>query len=106
MDARGKKTAAAIHQEIAREVDRWLHVLFNGRRKTGQVDLEAIEMLMRSAMHQAGAAGITELLRFPAPAPDQRQLPCACGHAAPYRGLRSKPLLTALGTAEVSRPYY
>ena len=106
MDARGKKTAAAIHQEIAREVDRWLHVLFNGRRKTGQVDLEAIEMLMRSAMHQAGAAGITELLRFPPPAPDQRRLACACGHAAPYRGLRSKPLLTALGPAEVSRPYY
>ncbi len=49
MDSRGKKTAAAIHEEITREIDQWLHVLFNGRRKTGHVDLEASEMMMRSA---------------------------------------------------------
>ena len=106
MDARGKKTAAAVHQEITREVDRWLHVLFNGRRKTGHVDLEAIEMLTRSAMHQAGAAGITELLRFPVPPAEQRTLPCPCGQTAHYRELRSKPVLTAVGRVEVSRPYY
>jgi hypothetical protein len=81
-------------------------VIFAGRRKTGRLDLEAIEMAVRSALHRAGAAALTELLRFPAPVPDQRRLPCACGHAAPYRGLRSKPLLTAVGPAEVSRPYY
>ena len=53
MDTRGKKTAAAIYEEIIREIreiDQWLHVLFNGRRKTGHVDLEASEMMMRSAM--------------------------------------------------------
>jgi hypothetical protein len=81
-------------------------VIFAGRRKTGRLDLEAIEMAVRSALHRAGAAALTELLRFPAPVPDQRRLPCACGHAAHYRGLRSKPLLTAVGLAEVSRPYY
>ena len=37
------------------------------RRKTGRLDLEAIEMAVRSAMHQAGAAALTELLQFPAP---------------------------------------
>ncbi len=63
-------------------------------------------MLVRSALHQAGAAALTELLRLPAPADDQRRLPCRCGHSAHYRGLRSKPLLTAVGPAEVSRPYY
>jgi len=83
-----------------------LRVIFAGRRKTGQLDLEAIEMAVRAALHRAGAAALTELLRFPAPAPEQRRLVCACGQAAPYRGLRSKPLLTALGPAEVSRPYY
>ena len=67
MDTGGKKTAAAVHEEITREIDRLLRVLFNGRRKTGYVDLEATEMMMRSAMHRAGAAGITELLRFPVP---------------------------------------
>ena len=103
---RGKKTAEAIHQEVAREVDQLLRVIFTGRRKTGRLDLEAIEMAVRSAMHHAGAAALTELLQFPAPAADQRAVPCACGHSARYRELRSKPVLTAVGQVEVSRPYY
>jgi hypothetical protein len=57
-------------------------------------------------MHQAGAAALTELLQFPAPAADQRILPCSCGHQAHYQELRSKPVLTAVGKVAVSRPYY
>jgi hypothetical protein len=83
-----------------------LRVIFHARRKTGRLDLEAIEMAVRSAMHQAGAAALTELLQFPAPAADQRCLPCSCGHPAQYRELRSKPVLTAVGKVGVSRPYY
>ena len=81
-------------------------MIFNGRRKAGRLDLEAIEMAVRSAMHHAGAAALTELLQFPVPASAQRGLPCSCGHRAHYRELRSKPVLTAVGTVEVSRPYY
>jgi len=81
-------------------------VIFQGRRKAGRLDLEAIEMAVRSAMHQAGAAALTELLQFPTPAADKRRLPCSCGHQAHYRELRSKPVLTAVGTVEVVRPYY
>jgi hypothetical protein len=68
--------------------------------------LEAIEMAMRSAMHHAGATALSELLQFPVPAPEQRSIPCACGHQAHYYELRSKPVLTAVGRVEVSRPYY
>jgi hypothetical protein len=81
-------------------------VIFHGRRKTERLDLEAIEMAVRSAMHQAGAAALTELLQFAAPAADQRILPCSCGHQASYRELRSRPVLTAVGKVTVSRPYY
>jgi len=63
-------------------------------------------MAVRCAMHQAGAAVLTNLLQFPAPAADQRSLPCACGHQAGYQELRAKPVLTAVGKAVVSRPYY
>ena len=63
-------------------------------------------MAVRSAMHQAGAAALTELLRFAAPAADQRTIPCSCGRQAHYHPQRSKPILTALGKVEVSRPYY
>lgn len=63
-------------------------------------------MAVRSALHRAGAAALTELLQYPAPAADQRWLPCSCGQPAHYRELRSKPILTAVGKVEVSRPYY
>jgi len=70
------------------------------------MDLEAVENALRTALHQAGAAGLSELLQYEAPAPQQRQLPCSCGHYAQYQALRSKPVLTVLGPARVSRPYY
>jgi len=73
-------------------------------RKTGHVDLEAVEMLVRSAMHHAGATALTELLQFPAP--EQRTIPCPCGQQARYQELRSKRVLTAVGPVEVSRPWY
>ncbi len=61
-------------------------------------------MLVRSALHQAGACALTELLRFPAP--EQRTIPCGCGHQARYRELRSKTILTVLGEVVAARPYY
>ena len=63
-------------------------------------------MAVRSAMHRAGAAALTQLLQFPVPAAGQRNIPCACGRQAHYQELRSKPVLTAVGQAEASRPYY
>lgn len=93
-----------MRQEIAREVEQLLGLIFTGRRKTGHLDLEAIEMAVRAAMHQAGATALTQLLRFPEP--DQRAIPCRCGQQARYRELRSKTVLTAVGTVKVSRPWY
>jgi hypothetical protein len=63
-------------------------------------------MAVRCAMHQAGANALTELLQFDPPEPEARQLPCPCGHTAKYMGLRSKPVLTAVGEAHCLRPYY
>lgn len=83
-----------------------LEVIFRRRRQGQSLDLEAVEMAMRSALHRAGAAALSELLQFPVPAADQRAIPCACGEPAHYHELRSKPVLTALGPVEVSRPYY
>jgi hypothetical protein len=58
------------------------------------------------ALHQAGAAALSQLLQFEAPAADQRQLPCRCGHHAQYQEIRCKPLLTIVGPVRLSRPYY
>jgi hypothetical protein len=83
-----------------------LERIFCQRQKTGGLDLEAVEMAVRSAMHQAGASALTQLLQFEPPAPDQRQLSCSCGEKAKYVGLRSKPVLTAVSQAQCLRPYY
>jgi hypothetical protein len=83
-----------------------LRVLFTGRRKTGRVDLEAAEMAVRSAVHQAGTVVLTHMLHFVPPPSEHRQVACPCGHQARYRDLRTKPLLTAVGWTEVTRPYY
>jgi hypothetical protein len=65
-----------------------------------------MEMAVRSAMHQAGAAALTELLQFAPPAADQQSMACSCGGEAGYHELRSKTILTAVGQVQVSRPYY
>jgi hypothetical protein len=83
-----------------------LRVVFEDRRKTGRLDLEATEMAMRSALHRAGAAALSQLLEFPAPTEGRRTLLCPCGQQAHYREQRSKPVLTAVGLVEVLRPYY
>ncbi len=63
-------------------------------------------MAMRTAMHQAGAAALSQLLRYEPPGPDQREIPCPCGHRAQYRELRPRRILTVVGAAELLRPWY
>ena len=101
-----EKKAEAIRQEVAREIDQLLCVVFSGRRKTGCLDLEAVETAVRAAMHRAGSAALTELLQFATPTEQQRTIACPCGQRAHYRELRSRPLLTVVGPVQVSRPYY
>jgi len=61
---------------------------------------------MRSALHRAGAAALSQLLQFPAPSEERRRVACSCGQQAHYHQLRSKSLLTVVGPVKVSRPYY
>jgi hypothetical protein len=83
-----------------------LRLVFRVGDHSGPLDLEAVEMAVRSSMHQAGATVLSQLLQFDPPDPKQRQRPCPCGHSARYLELRSKPVLTAVGKAECLRPYY
>jgi len=80
--------------------------VFQERRNNGRLDLEAVETALRSAMHQAGASALTQLLRYHPPDVDHRTIPCPCGHSAHYKELRSKTVRTVLGPVELRRPYY
>ena len=61
-------------------------------------------MLVRGAMHRAGAGVLSRLLAPASPSPAHS--PCACGHAARYHDRRPKQLLTALGRVRYRRAYY
>lgn len=71
---------------------------------SGRLDLEAIEMATRGAMHRAGAAALQHLLSAPTACP--ATIPCGCGDRARYHETRAKRLVTALGPVEIERPYY
>ncbi|MBV9573566.1 MAG: hypothetical protein JOY93_05895 [Acidobacteriales bacterium] len=102
----GKKTTAEACEKAASQITQQFQRIFADRRKSGQLDLEAVEMAMRSTLHQTGAEAITELLRFPSPDEDHRTIPCPCGQVAKYPGMRSRLVLTVVGWARIDRPYY
>jgi hypothetical protein len=83
-----------------------LRIVFQELRKTGSLDLEAVEMAMRAAMHQAGAVALSQLLRCEVPDVHERAIPCPCGHQARYREMRSRRVLTAVGEVQFLRPWY
>ena len=68
--------------------------------------MEAVEMGLRATLHQVGAMALQQLLQYEEPTPQQRALPCWCGHQARYLQLRSKTVLTVVGKVELKRPYY
>jgi hypothetical protein len=79
-------------------------VVFSDWRRSGAVDLEAVEMAVRGAMHRAGAAALSRLLSLDTG--HLPQTPCACGAQAQFHSFRPKRLLTALGGVEWQRAYY
>jgi hypothetical protein len=83
-----------------------VRLVFEDQRKTGRLDLEAVEMAMRAAMHRAGASALSQLLRCDPPGPDEREAPCPCGHQAHYREMRARRVLTAVGEVELLRAWY
>src|SRR5260221_13868074 len=87
LDTAGKKTAVEIHRAIDHEIDSLLQRFFAERHRTGGLDLEAIEMAFRAAMHHAGASGLTQLLTEEPPA--QRPLTCSLGGTPGSEAFRS-----------------
>jgi len=91
---------------VASEVNRLLPLIFQQHHQSGSVDLEAIEMALRSALHHIGAVALGQWLQCKPPGTEERKQPCPCGQVALYRELRSRTILTAVGEIEIRRPYY
>jgi hypothetical protein len=81
-----------------------LEVIFQGLRKSGQFDLEAVEMATRAAAHQLGAMVLQNLLNTAASFP--AQVRCGCGEYAHFHAVRSKQVVSVVGPITIERPYY
>src|SRR5262249_36776735 len=90
------KTMAAARDQAVQALEHQFQQIFADRHRTGLLDLEAVELAIRSTVHETGAAAIRELSRCHPPERDHRAIPCACGHTAKYEGMRSRPVLTAV----------
>ncbi len=73
-------------------------------RRTGHIDLEAVELLVRDVMHRAGASALSRLLSISTG--HSAGVPCECGQSARYHDTRPKQLLTVLGPVSIQRAYY
>jgi len=56
--APGKKPAEMIQRDVGKEVAKLLAGAFGEWRRTGRIELEALEMLVRDSMHHAGASAL------------------------------------------------
>ncbi|HID49974.1 MAG TPA: ISKra4 family transposase [Chromatiales bacterium] len=81
-----------------------LAVIFAGGRRSGKLDLEAVEFATREAMHRAGAVVVSKLLSGSEAA--EREVSCGCGGRARFHDTRSKQLTTVLGEVRYERAYY
>jgi hypothetical protein len=104
VDRTGKKTAAAIHQEVAGEVNTLLRVIFTAHHQNHPFDFEAVESQTRATVLRAGSTLLSEVI---ANAPcTTASVTCECGHAMAPHDQRTKQVLTVLGIITIQRPYY
>jgi len=87
-------------------VDRIVGLSLRDKEKVGHLDLESLEIHIRSSMHHIGSIILEKLIN-----PDNgdyrgRMLPCERGHLLEFKEYRAKELLTVLGPVTVQRAYY
>jgi hypothetical protein len=90
---------------VAQEIEQLLRVIFEELRRSGRLDLEAVETATRAAMHRAGSVLLQDLLEKPV-RDTPREVLCRCGQQARFCEMRPKQILTVLGRIYIHRAYY
>jgi hypothetical protein len=72
----------------------------------GHLDLEPLEIQIRSSMHSVGGVMLEKLLDSDGGDYRGRTMPCEKGHVFEFKEYRDKELLTVLGPVTVKRAYY
>jgi hypothetical protein len=95
-----------LQEEIRKEVDRIVTVSWRDREKIGHLDLESLEIHIRSAMQDVGAGMLERLVNSDGGDYRGRTLPCEKEHVWEFQGYRDKEVLTVLGPITIRRAYY
>ena len=81
-------------------------MLLKDRGGNDGIDLEALEMCIRSSMHTIGSKVLETLLNADGGGYKGKSIPCNNGHTYEFTEYRKKEVLTVLGAVEVNRAYY
>lgn len=87
-------------------MDRIVAFSFRDREKLGHLDLESLEIRIRSSMHSVGSVMLEKLLNADGGDYRGRTQPCGKGHVFEFKEYRDKEVLTVLGPVTVNRAYY
>lgn len=87
-------------------MDRIVTLSYRDKESVGHLDLESLEIHIRSAMHEVGSKMLEKLLNSDGGDYRGRTLPCAQGHVFEFKEYRAKEILTVLGLVTIQRAYY
>ena len=87
-------------------MDRIVGLSLRDKEKVGHLDLESLEIHIRSSMHHIGSIILEKLINSDNGDYRGRMLPCERGHLLEFKEYRAKELLTVLGPVTVQRAYY
>lgn len=76
------------------------------KERVGHLDLESLEIHIRTAMHEVGGMVLEKLLNADGGDYRGRTLPCEQGHVFAFKEYRNKEILTVLGSVRIQRAYY
>lgn len=91
---------------MTREVNRFCNLVLPGQIRSGNFDLEAVEMSVRNGMHRVGGVVLEKLINSDNGGHRGASQACDCGGNAQFIGYRTKAIISVVGDMKVNRAYY
>ncbi len=105
-NAPAKATQESLGAAVALETASEIRTLIQSQSGPALIDLEAVEMAVRSMVMDFGASVLSTCINADRSDGEAAELRCQCGSAAKRCGRREKTLVSALGVLLLKRTYY
>ena len=87
-------------------MDQIVNLAFKDKDRVGHIDMESLEMSIRTSMHGIGSMVLSKFINRDGGDYRGRTISCDKGHAYEFVEYRDKEVLTVLGPVAVNRAYY